>query len=210
MSGQGQPAAKRAKPGTSKKSTEERKRLFAEAYIALGENGKRAAIAAGYSPRAAEQQASRLLRDAGVQAMVEERRKVLAAKYQLTAEDVTRSIVQELRFDPAKLYNEDGSLKRIVDLDLDTRMALSSIKMVQVGSEDAPIFIKEVKWAQRQGARDQAMKFLGMYEQDNKQKTDPVTALLQQLGGKVMGVSKEESAEDDDDDDLSPHTPGRY
>ena len=185
----GKAPKRRVKAGTSRQSAEARKKLFADAYIANGENGKQAAIQVGYSPKTAEQQASRLLRDVKVKGIIAERRKELAAKYQITTDDVFRSLAQDLRFDPARLYNEDGSLKRIVDLDPDTRMALSSIKMIQVGSEDAPIFIKEVKWAPRANAREQAMKHLGMFEKDNKQKADPVTELLQQLGGRTLGVS---------------------
>ena len=100
---------------------------------------------------------------------VRQKQDELAKKYSLTTDDVIRSISQEIHFDPANLYNEDGSLKAITELDEDTRKALVSVEMIQVGSPDAPVFVKKIKWAQKSTAREQAMKHLGMFERDNLQ-----------------------------------------
>jgi hypothetical protein len=75
-------------------------------------------------------------------------------------------------FDPASLYNKDGTLKDITELDEDTRMALASIDFEQVGGKDSPVDVRKVKWASRHQAREQAMKHLGMFEVDNKQKAE--------------------------------------
>ena len=167
-----------AKQGTAKEAAEQRKAKFVEAYIANGENATAAAIEAGFSAKTAGQQGSRLLKDVKVAEAIQERRKSLVQKYELTSDMVMRTIVQELTFDPAKLYNEDGSLKPLNELDEDTRMVLAGAEFMQVGSPDAPVFVRKVKWAQRHQARDHAMRFLGMFEKDNKQKTDPITEFL--------------------------------
>lgn len=153
------------KQGTSKKSAELRRRKFVEAYIANGGNATEAAIDAGYSPKTAGQQGSRLLKDVNVANAIQDRRRKLVEKYELTTDMVTRSIVQELTFDPAKLYSEDGSLKALHELDEDTRMSLAGVEFVQFGSPDAPVFVKKVKWAQRHQAREHAMRFLGMFKE---------------------------------------------
>lgn len=160
----------RTKAGTSKSSAAVRKRLFAEAYVANGGNATEAAKTAGYSPKTAYSLGSRLLKDVEVASFVKERSKTVAAKYELTTEMVVRSIVQELSFDPAKLYDEAGNLLKIPELPEDVRMALASVEFEQHGSQDAPIFVRKVKWSQRQGAREQAMKHLGMFEKDNAQR----------------------------------------
>lgn len=162
--------APRVKAGTSKEAAEARKHLFVEAYIANGGNATEAAKKAGYSPQTARQQGSRLLTDVDVAAQVAARSKSLAKKYELTTDLVKRSIVQELTFDPARLYDSQGRLKPIPELDEDIRMALVSVEFEQVGSLDAPVYVRKVKWAQRQGAREQAMKHMGMFEADNKQR----------------------------------------
>jgi phage terminase small subunit len=160
----------RKKAGTSKEATAERKARFVNAYIANGGNATEAAKTAGYSHKTAGSQGQRLLKDVEIASQIAERAREIADKYRLTPELAARSIVQELSFDPAKLYNEDGSLKPITDLDEDTRMALVGIEFEQLGSPTAPVFVRKVKWASRASARDALMKHLGMFEADNKQK----------------------------------------
>lgn len=160
---------KRPKAGTGKGSAADRKHRFAQAYIANGGNATEAAKTAGYSPATAGSQGSRLLKDVEVSTLIQQGAQKLAKKYELTADLVVRSIVQELTFDPANLYDAEGNLKKVTDLDEDTRMALASVEFEQIGSPDAPVFVRKVKWSQRQSAREQAMKHLGMFELDNKQ-----------------------------------------
>lgn len=161
---------KHVKQGTSKQAAEMRRKDFVNAYIANGGNATEAAKDAGYSAKTAYQQGSRLLKDVEVSAAIRARRDELSKKYELTSDLVIRSIVQELTFDPAKLYHEDGSLKGLHELDEDIRMVLSGVELVQIGSPDAPVFVKRVKWAQRHQAREHAMKHLGMFDKDNTQK----------------------------------------
>lgn len=163
--------AKKVKAGTSKQAAANRKAIFVDAYIANGGNATEAAKTAGYSAKTAGVTGCNLLKDPNVSSAIADRSKAVAKKYELAADLVVKSIVQELTFDPAKLYHEDGGLKEITELDEDTRMALSQVEFEQLGSRDAPIFVRKYKWAQRQGAREQAMKHLGMFEKDNGQKT---------------------------------------
>lgn len=167
-----------AKAGTSKFSAELRRKLFVEAYLANGGNATEAAKSAGYSSKTAYSQGARLLKDVEVSAALSARARELARKYELNTEMVIRSIVQELTFDPARLYHPDGTLKKICELDEDTRMALTAIEMEQIGSPEAPVFVRKVKWPARAAAREHAMKHLGLFAQDNRQKRDPIGALF--------------------------------
>lgn len=166
------------KAGTSKESAATRRKIFAEAYIANGGNGTQAAITAGYSPKTAGVQAVRLLGDANVSSLISHRAMETAKKYELTTDVVIRSIMQELQFDPAKLYREDGSLKDVTELDEDTRMALASVEFEQTGGNDSPVTVRKVKWAARHAAREQAMKHLGMFLADNKQAGEAAVAAV--------------------------------
>lgn len=65
-------------------------RFVAEYVIDL--NGKQAAIRAGYSPRTAESQASRLLSNAKVKSAVAAAKRKIAAKLDLTAKKVLADI----------------------------------------------------------------------------------------------------------------------
>lgn len=175
-------AAKRVKAGTSKQSATARKAVFVEAYIANGGNATEAAKTAGYSVKSAASQGQRLSKDVEIASQIATRAKAVANKYELTAELAARSIVQELSFDPAKLYDEDGNLKKITDLDEDTRMALTAIEFEQIGSVDAPVLVRKVKWATRASARDALMKHLGMFEADNAQQPAPASVRIEVVG----------------------------
>lgn len=193
-SGKARSVNQRPKAGTSKEAAAARKQRFIEAYIANGGNASDAAKAAGYSAHSAAQQASRLLTDAKVSQQIADRSAKLAKKYELTTDLVVRSIVQEMTFDPANLYDAAGRLKPITELDEDTRMALVGLEIIEetaqgaVGTELEPqphggglkrqtgqrVLVSrtaKVKWAPKQGAREQAMKHLGMFKADNAQRT---------------------------------------
>lgn len=183
--------AKKVKAGTSKDAAALRRRVFVDAYIANGGNATEAAKSAGYSKKTARQQGARLLSDVAIKASIAARAEKTAKKYELTADLVVRSLVRDLSFDPAKLYNEDGTLKQITELDEDTRTSLAAVEFLQVGSLDAPVFVRKVKWQPPSPAREQAAKILGMFREDNKQKTDALAELLSELKGTVLGVAKD-------------------
>lgn len=178
------------KAGTSKQAAADKKKLFAEAYIANGGNASEAAKSAGYAESSAGVTGCRLLKDAQVRLILDERQSALANKYELTAEAIIKSIAQELHFDPANLFNEDGSVKSVAEMDADTRMALVSIETMQLGDPANPAIIRKIKWATKSQAREQAMKHLGMFERDNKQKSDPVNSLLEFFMERTGGASR--------------------
>jgi phage terminase small subunit len=169
------------KAGTSKEAAAVRKGVFVEAYIANGGNATEAAKTAGYSAKTARSQGQRLLTDVDIKSRVSKRAEETAKKYELTTELVVKTIVQELTFDPARLYQAGGQLKDITELDEDTRMALASVEFEQLGSPDAPVFVRKYKWAQRNAAREQAMKHLGMFKKDNEQLPSPTIILMDQI-----------------------------
>lgn len=175
------PAAEKKKAGNSQVDAAARRAIFVEAYIANGGNATEAAKTAGYSDKTAYSQGCRLLKHVEVAAKVAKRAETLAKKYELTTDLVVKSIVQELTFDPANLYQAGGQLKDITELDEDTRMALASVEFEQLGSRDAPVFVRKIKWAARQGAREQAMKHLGMFLKDNEQQPAPTVILMEQI-----------------------------
>lgn len=166
------------KAGTSKEAAEQRKRLFVEAYISNGGNGKRAAIAAGFSPKAAAQQASRLLTDANVSQLVRSRSQKLAEKMELTTERTLREVARLAYFDPRKLLDENGNQKRLQDLDDDTAAAIAGLEIedklnpVDAGAKGRTTsLVFKYKIGDKNSALDKAMRHLGLFKEDNKQKT---------------------------------------
>jgi phage terminase small subunit len=170
-----------------------RQEAFAAEYV-IDRNGTQAAIRAGYSPRTANEQAVRLLANVSVRLRVDELLARASEKAGLSAELVMESLVRELKFDPADLYDEWGNFKPIHEMPPDARKCLVSMETAQVGSPDAPVMIQKVKWVNPTQAREQAMKHLGLFEKDNKQKTDPVRDLIMAIQGNSIRPKRFEDA----------------
>jgi phage terminase small subunit len=180
----------KVKAGNTQEDAANRRKLFIEAYLTNGGNASQAAIAAGYSPHTAGVTGSRLLKHAEVLAQLQQRRNALLSKLELTTESVLKSLAQAVHFDPRKLYDASGGLKPIHDLDEDTAMALSGFEVTEEKDRGKVVgFTKKVKWLDKNAAREQAMKHLGLYEQDNKQRNplenlprDVIQAIVDKLG----------------------------
>ncbi|MGA8530915.1 MAG: terminase small subunit [Acidobacteriaceae bacterium] len=104
-------------------------RFVAEYLVDL--NGKRAYIAAGYSERTAEVGASKLLRNPKVAAKIAIEQARMAGKLEITAERVLGEIARLAFFDPRKLFNADGSPKRIGEFDDDTAAAVAGLEVYE-------------------------------------------------------------------------------
>lgn len=167
---------KGVKAGTSKAEAAKRRALFIEAMTENGGNKYQAAIAAGFPKgEAAKKAATRLSDDVRVLSELERRRAEVIErakeKTQLTANEVIESLARDIRFDPAKLYNEDGSLRRITDMDEDTRLALRSVEVDEIKAAGNVIgHTTKVKFPEKTSAREQGMKHFGLYGEDNRQK----------------------------------------
>lgn len=188
--------AKHVRASTQVGDAAQRRKHFAEAYLTNGGNATKAAMAVGFSPKTAHAQGSRLLKHVEIQSILQQRRTELAISYELTTEAVVKSLAQAVHFDPRKLYNTDGSLKPIHELDDDTAAALTGFEVTELtaGRGEGTVSLgvtKKVKWLDKNAAREQAMKHLGLYEQDNKQRNpldgvshETLKLIAEKLGGK--------------------------
>lgn len=115
-----------------------RQQRFADEWL-TDYNGKRSAIAAGFSKHTAEITASKLLRNPKVKAYIDSKRKKLHAKLEISQK---RTITEMARLgfaDPRRLFNEDGSYKMVHELDDDIAAAISSIEFETVTINKKPV-----------------------------------------------------------------------
>lgn len=173
--------------GGSQPSAAHRRKLFVEAYIANGGNGRQAAISAGFAERGAATTASRLLNRPDVQGELKRRREELEVKAELTTEDVIRNLASAVHADPRRLFHQDGRLKQIHELDDESAMAIQSFEVV-ANSDGKALFTAKVRLVDRNTARDQAMKHLGLYEKDRAQGAAAVRTLLGMIDGETTGL----------------------
>lgn len=168
------PSATRKPAGNSKASAAHRERLFVDAYIANGENGAQAAIAAGFSEKTARQIAAQLLKRPGVQQTLKERRDSLERKYALTTEAVIEKLAKLIHADVRDLYNEDGTLKDPKDWPDDVAMAVTGFEATEEleGHGNDRKFVgmrKKIRIIDPTSSIQLAMRRLGLFKDDNEQ-----------------------------------------
>jgi len=186
------------KAGTSKKSAADKQALFIEAYVSNGGNATQAAKAAGYSKKTAYSAGGRLLKDVEVTAEIARRRaealRVAQEETGLNVAEVLIELRSLIKSDLRQCFNpETGALLSPKDWPDDVARAMASVKVVEMAGgmkigeglevQHVPMYTKEVKLWDKNAAIEKAMKHLGLYEQDNKQKIDPICELLKQVGG---------------------------
>lgn len=156
-------APQQRKPkGRSAGITEQHHKFVREYLICL--NATQAAINAGYTARSAHAQGYRLLKKAEIQRLISEAQQRTADRLELSRDDVIRQY-QRIGFsDPRKLFNRDGTIKSITELDDDTAAAVQGyeIEYRQLDGPDAPpVPVLKIKWADRRAALDSIMKAQG-------------------------------------------------
>jgi phage terminase small subunit len=172
-------AKTRAKAGQNKASTEQRRKLFIEAYLSNGENATQAALAAGFSPISAASQGSRLLKNAKVRQELDSRRAAIVEKVGLSTERTLREVARLAYADPRNFYKADGTIKSIHELDDDTAATIASVEVDELTVDGKVIGLtKKIKHWDKNAALEKAMKFHGLYEKDNGQTAPQVRIVV--------------------------------
>lgn len=112
--------AKKAKNLTPKEE------IFVRQFLATG-NATKSAITAGYSAATAGVTGSKLLKKAKVAAELANLREKLLSKLEITAEKVLEGLGELAFFDPRKMFNPDGSMKKVTEMDDATVHALAGM-----------------------------------------------------------------------------------
>lgn len=195
--------------GGSKNAAEVRYALFVEAYMANGQNGKRAAIEAGYSENGAEVTASKLLRHHKVKLLLDRRqaevRAAAEAKTGVTVEGVLLELRDMIHSDLRAAFDERGVMLPPHLWPDALARAVCSVKVVEkegglrVSKKDkdgnvvikhVPMYTKEVKLYDKGASIERAMKHLGMFKQDNAQRGDAaIRALMAAVGEQSASFS---------------------
>lgn len=154
-------------------------------------NATQAAIRAGYSPRSAAEQASKLLINPKIQEEVARRRKHREVRTSVSSDRVILEAARLALFDPRKLFHEDGSPKAVTELDDDTAACIGGLDVVHIGNSELGVGqVLKYKINDKNSALEKLFKHHGLYERDNAQKTDPMTEFLKWLGERTESGSR--------------------
>jgi phage terminase small subunit len=177
---------------------------FVDEYL-VDLNATQAAIRAGYSAKTADAIGRENLGKPLVAAAVAARKKERAERTRITADRVLLELARIAFFDVRRLFREDGSMKAPHELDDDAAAALASLEVVEefddrpAETEQEPQahggslkrsrrtlvgYTRKVKVFDKSPALTNAMRHLGMFEQDNNQVAGGFVALLAKLNGR--------------------------
>lgn len=186
--------------GNSRAAAAEREKLFIQAYVANRKNGTKAAIVAGFSEKTAAQMAQQILARPRVQLALREYQDALAKKFELTTESVIAELSKIVHADPRRLFGEDGRMIHPKEWPDDMAGCIASLDVVEefdgTGKDRKLIgYTKKIKLWDKNSAIEKAMKHLGLFAEDNKQRANALSELprdmvkaiverLKQLNGK--------------------------
>lgn len=150
------------------------------------DNATQAAIRAGYSKTVAAEAGSENLRKPYIAEIINDHLDAQQARTLITADKIIREYARLGFYDVRRLFDESGSLKRIVDLDADTQAIIAGIDVVTIGNSDRGVGeIAKIRLVDRKGALDSLARHFGLF--DDKA-TLSVDALLANLLATIAGA----------------------
>ena len=173
-----------------RKSLTNRQKRFVN-YLIKGLTQEKAYIKAGYAPKRARANSSKLKAKENIKAELKKRERRSEKLADVSRANTLREYARIAFFDIRKFYNNDGTLKTIHELDDDTAAALVSIEVT-----NTPIlgeFTKKIKMGDKLKALEDLAKMLGMFEKDNKQRSgsfaETFSNLLNEIDGKTANLN---------------------
>jgi len=157
---------------------------FADKYFETL-NATQSAIYAGFSEDTAKQQGWQLLQREDIQEYLSELKANLASKHGVTIDRLIEEYAKIAFFDIREIYDVDGGLIHVKQLDDKSAGAIASIKSTEEWGEDEEgrkMVIgtnKEIKIFDKIRALQDLGKHLGLFEKDNSQKEKAIVTIFE-------------------------------
>lgn len=149
---------------------------FVDEYL-IDLNATQAAVRAGYSPRTAQQQGSRLLLDAVIKANLSEKMAKREARTEIKQDRVLQEIALSAFLDPADLFAADGTLLPLDRMPESARRAIAGLEVEETFKGEGKNrewtgYLKKIKLVSKEGTLTLAARHLGMLR-DKTELTGP-------------------------------------
>lgn len=187
--------SRKSAASTAKALSPKQERFVAEYLVDL--NATQAAIRAGYSPKTAQEQSSRLLSNVIIQKAVQERRQQHQTNTGLTVERVLTEAMRLAFFDIRKLTDAEGNPIPINQLDDDTAAAIQGLELATERSRDedgSETVVRKYKVADKNAALERLFKHLGLFQKDNDQNNPAkaLQALMDMVDGSKLPLARKQ------------------
>jgi phage terminase small subunit len=138
-------------------------------------------------------EAKKLIDNHKIAVRLDELRKPVVQKTQLTLERVIIENMNVAFFDIRTILDDDGAVKPVNEWPAAAGAAIASVEVLEQyeGSGKERVFVgylKKIKLVDKGGALDRLMKHLGGYEQDNKQKSNAMQEFYNMISGNSLPV----------------------
>ncbi len=139
----------------------DRYEAFCQEYL-IDFNVTQAALRAGYSKNYAAKDAYKLLVNVGIQERIAELQAAAAKRNEITLDQILAEYAKLAFFDIRKLYDENGNLIPIHELDDATAGAIGGVEVLTIGTGDNQVgTTTKVKVWEKRAALDSLCKVLG-------------------------------------------------
>lgn len=164
--------------------------LMQEAFVLhyLGEanfNATKAALLAGYSPKAANRAGFSLLEKEHIKRRIDKEREARANRLRLTADAVLNKIASVGNYDPRKMFDDNGSMLPLKSLGNDEAAAIQGFEVTEIRNSDGEVIgvSKKVRLADRMPALDKLARHMGLLKdrvEVSGDESNPIRLLVQQ------------------------------
>ena len=159
----------------------EKQKRFADEYL-IDLNATQAAIRAGYSPRSAAEQASRLLKNAKVRAYIDERMAELSRRTGVNQERILRELARIAFVNAPDLINmEDATIRE--DATIDDMAAITSVRVKVIPTENGQGIEREIRLADKIRALDLLGKRFAMWTERQQIDANFGVQFIDDVGG---------------------------
>ena len=100
---------------------------------------------------------------------------------EITQDRVLKEYARLAFLDPRRFFDNNGSLKNIVDLDDDTAACVSGMDIVAFKDGERAGQINKIKIADKKGALDSVARHLGMFDRKEPESMDKMTEILSKI-----------------------------
>lgn len=137
-------------------------------------------------PKSVNEKASALASNIKVLSRIEVLRDKVESAAMVSHEKLLREIARLAFSDPRRLVTKSGAMVPLQELDSDTAAAIASVEVDEYGK------VKYKLW-DKGPAQERLAKYLGLYEKDNKQRTDALVTVVKlvALQGREVGETDE-------------------
>lgn len=142
--------------------------MFVREYL-VDLNGTQAAIRAGYAPKSAKVTASRLLTKANIRAAIDEAKQIRVQRIEISQDRILQELGKIGFSDNRRLYDANGRIRPIHELDDETAGAISAIEVVsrplRGGKKGETEQVAKVKFYDKRAALVDLGRHFGMFRE---------------------------------------------